>query len=780
MRRFVIQPRHIGFAWMFALTCLLPDTSLSQHCVDYRDNVKWIGSGAVDGAVDAACMGETSIFITDTGSLVVVDLSHPNRFRVMGETTLQGTPTRIKLVKAVAYVATGHEGGFAIVDVADSANPRVVSEVNTPGAGNDVSVAGGYLYVADDELTAPAGTPSEPCLGSILVFDIADPTAPQLVSTVHVEGPAGRLAASEANVYVVGTELSIGDTQRITKLARGDSGELQYVDDYSTSNLVHSGGILSQYWGVRYTDVQVANNKVFLLRGYVYSWTNYHTDESGVEYQPELWIMSSDVANDLDRMSIVELDGPARELALDRDIVFSLTGDLQSYDHQVPGARPLMGKWLARWNARAMGVSDTRCVLIDDEGQYDVYDMRRREYSANSSRPAKQLHWSRTRIATNDQYLVELVPISNPWTICAGVRRYDLSDASSPVFIDQIFYSCGSRFGGIALVQDLLLFGYGNSLRFHSIETGEQITELPVFRIDSFVIKDDQYAILSPGDSSYPPDSAQLAVVDFVDASMPSVIAEVFVGEAVHELALDGKHLYMTSGLDRLSVFDVSDPSQVGTLYSEEIGVPCGSLDIVGDWFLTASSGRISVLKWHGDWVEVVDTHAAPGDMGELDSDGEMIYYASGQLGIQVYTLSKNGTLAHVGSDMSEYASTVHVANGYVYHSSGNPARLQCELEGTDAAPLPRPAGLRIHPNPFNPSTSISWVLDRPQRVRVSVYDACGRLIRRLHEGWLPGGEQRLTWDGRDQQGRLLPAAVYFARFEGESGTLIGKMALIK
>lgn len=65
-------------------------------------------------------------------------------------------------------------------------------------------------------------------------------------------------------------------------------------------------------------------------------------------------------------------------------------------------------------------------------------------------------------------------------------------------------------------------------------------------------------------------------------------------------------------------------------------------------------------------------------------------------------------------------------------------------------------------PNPFNPSTTISFELPRDSdMVRVDIYDISGRRIRRLHSGSLPAGRTDLIWNGHTDTGRQAVSGVY-------------------
>jgi hypothetical protein len=80
------------------------------------------------------------------------------------------------------------------------------------------------------------------------------------------------------------------------------------------------------------------------------------------------------------------------------------------------------------------------------------------------------------------------------------------------------------------------------------------------------------------------------------------------------------------------------------------------------------------------------------------------------------------------------------------------------------AAAAPAIARLLAAPNPFADATTFSFDLARPATVELSVYDATGRIIRRLPAGTLAAGARRLAWDGRDDDGRAVSSGVYFLR----------------
>lgn len=79
-------------------------------------------------------------------------------------------------------------------------------------------------------------------------------------------------------------------------------------------------------------------------------------------------------------------------------------------------------------------------------------------------------------------------------------------------------------------------------------------------------------------------------------------------------------------------------------------------------------------------------------------------------------------------------------------------------------------------PNPFNASTEIRYELKKSGKVRLSVLDLHGRVIRALVNGVQSGGLKREVWDGKEGSGREVPSGIYLILLDAENQTEIRKM----
>lgn len=94
-----------------------------------------------------------------------------------------------------------------------------------------------------------------------------------------------------------------------------------------------------------------------------------------------------------------------------------------------------------------------------------------------------------------------------------------------------------------------------------------------------------------------------------------------------------------------------------------------------------------------------------------------------------------------------------------------------------------RPAAFALqqnYPNPFNPATTIGYQLRGSVKVNLSLYNLLGEKVATLVDQVQDAGSYRVAWEGRDANGRLLPAGVYFYRLTAGAEMQTKRLLLLK
>lgn len=142
-------------------------------------------------------------------------------------------------------------------------------------------------------------------------------------------------------------------------------------------------------------------------------------------------------------------------------------------------------------------------------------------------------------------------------------------------------------------------------------------------------------------------------------------------------------------------------------------------------------------------------------------------------------TLAPGGSLKVVfalalGADAAQLRQNSFLARRL--YESGYAVPVAGVRDSDDAGAVLNPAV----PNPFNPSTTVSFDLPEAGLVRLSVFDVAGRLVRTLVDEMVPHGRHEAVWDGRDASGREVASGSYLARLQFGGKVETVRMGLIR
>jgi len=101
-------------------------------------------------------------------------------------------------------------------------------------------------------------------------------------------------------------------------------------------------------------------------------------------------------------------------------------------------------------------------------------------------------------------------------------------------------------------------------------------------------------------------------------------------------------------------------------------------------------------------------------------------------------------------------------------------------VTGADQSVPGATALMQNTPNPFNPTTTISFNTATAGHVTLSIFDASGKHVRTLVDENVSAGVQTAVWDGRDTAGTPVSSGVYFYRLTTKASSHTKKMVLLK
>ncbi len=104
-----------------------------------------------------------------------------------------------------------------------------------------------------------------------------------------------------------------------------------------------------------------------------------------------------------------------------------------------------------------------------------------------------------------------------------------------------------------------------------------------------------------------------------------------------------------------------------------------------------------------------------------------------------------------------------------------------CENVSIEGRIPPYKYGIKgAFPNPFNPSVNLVYELSDNVLVEGEIFDTVGKKIRTLFRENQSAGKKSVTWDGKNQDGMLVSAGVYYFRLSSNNLIETKKLLMVK
>jgi hypothetical protein len=696
-------------------------------------------------AYDVAVSGDYA-YVADWDSLMVIDVTDPTNPTREGS---YGTADRARAVAVsgdYAYVAD-YSSGLQVIDISDPANPTLAGSYNTTGFAWGVAVSGDYAYVAD-------------MFSGLQVIDITDPAIPTLAGNYNTSGTAFGVDISGNYAYVADGDsglvvIDITDPtapvfaggQGVPYAAFGVdiSGDYAYVGGWQAGLEVHDisdpanpvwvesleGG---DAWGVTVSGGHAyIGNRSFGLQVMEVFERSLIVDSNSVQSLP---ILETNDEISAVRLTTVQTDSLYWYVSADS----GASWDLVPADGGWYGLGSLGGEllWRTTLTCSSPGVSPT-CSSLDVEWKYSMA-----EIDSVGDVPDDQGGWVRARF---DRSGLDL----GGGELGARARSYCVHRRVDDVVLvnrileegkreDDVRFVLGSSNDDISLPSSLGgARAYTLDGRYYFVSNAPVSNGFPAGAWEAVgtipATQEEQYYCLAPSVA----DSGAVLEYTVFCVSTHTTDPEVY-----HFSPPDSGY-----SIDNLAP---AMPQDVAGLYS----YPPSELLITWSPNVEADLSHYAIYKG-----------ASPGFVPNVGN----------RLGEPVDTFFVDASFdPNVDNYYKVSALDIH------WNESDFSLLGPGGISGVgETPPAPQVTMLEQNiPNPFNPVTVIRFSIARPGWVVLRIFDVTGRPVRTLVKGRREIDRYEVTWDGRDDGGRLVASGVYLYELDAPGYLETKKMVLVR
>ena len=794
--------------------------SVKSYIADSR-NMELVGHLPTGYCKSVEVKGK-KIYITYGKKFEIIRFSPSFSPETLGETDLP-MPARGMAVSGNSAYLANDRAGLIIIDISDPSNPSEVGYYPTPTA-YDVDVSGKYAYVACKER-------GEYGLG---IIDVSDPEAPAEVGSCGISYDVRSIRVVGKYAYLAG----VGRTLRIIDVSDPENPfETGYYKNYSSPARAEGIAISGKYaftaefydGGMRVIDISNPENPFMVgyLGYYNWPWAYDVAVRGNYAYFAHGFagFKTIDISNPADPVEagMYSIHGHSCNIALSGKYAYLANGSggLKIFDISKPGSLSLSGSYGTGDQPRKVVTSGNFAYIADWRQGLMIVDI------SDPSKPAKasfvDTGYKTLDVAIQENYAYLAVEI--------GLRVIDISDPYNPFKValcwhnnlyDAVTVSISGDYAYLGNLEDGFII-YDVSDPSNPVEVSHPYSYGSVWDIAIA----DNYAYVADGHSC-------LTVFDISNRSDPFIAGRYnpWGIDCAYEVTLSGKYAYIATGSTGLWVFDISDPSDPDVAgYFDTPGnatdvavrdglayMACGSagvrvidisdysslretgfydtpdkaygIAVDNDYIYVANLNEGFYILDYSPAVSVLFTNftARPLDDGSIELQWKMGKGKYDLKGFRILRSTRTESPELIcGRILDPYAERYldrGVNKGEKYHYVIEAvANDGSTVHSQEITAHPIPLALELHPNfpnPFNPSTRISFTLPEPGPVRLEIFDINGRLVRTLIDGHVGKGLREANWNGRDNSGRAVASGLYFYRLTAGKEKITRKAVLIK
>jgi hypothetical protein len=521
---------------------------------------------------------------------------------------------------AGGYLYYSNGTTLMVAELLDPSAPQVVGEVELAGAGAGIAVSGRYAYVAGHS-------------AGLRVVDVSNPSAPVEVGSLDTPGVFWGVAISGGYAYVAAL-----------------AGGLRVIDVSTPSAPVEVGFLDTpgSAWGVAVSG------------GYAYVG-----DDAG-----GLRVIDVSTPSNPVEVGFVNTPGYAGGVAISGDHAYVADYySLRVIDVSAPSAPVEVGFVETPVIAWAVAASGGFAYVADWDGALRVIDV---------STPSAPVEVG----LVDTPGLTYWVAVAGSYAYVAdgsgGLRVIAVATPSAPIEVGVLATPGWSHDVAVASGYAYVGDDRGTSELGGALHVLDMTTPSEPVEVGFVHIPDTAFGVAVSGSYAYvAAESAGLRVIDISSASDPVEVGFVDSPGAAYGVAVSGSYAYVASYDRGLRLIDISTPSAP---------VEVGFVDTPGYARGVAVSGGNAYVADYSQGLRVIDvsTPSAPVEVGFIDPPGPesevaveagYAYLANGVMGLRIIDVSTPSAPVEVGYfDVpgALQASSVAVSDGYAYVAEYN------------------------------------------------------------------------------------------------------------
>ena len=279
----------------------------------------------------------------------------------------------------------------------------------------------------------------------------------------------------------------------------------------------------------------------------------------------------------------------------------------------------------------------------------------------------------------------------------------------------------------------------------------------------------------------------RMRIVDVQDPEAPSVLGTFVAGSAFDALLFSvtvaGTTAYLTDfvfhGIRIVNVANPAYPNQIGTY---QIPGTVYDVAVAGSTAYLATSDALMVVDVSTpSSPTLVSSLPLPSECFGVLLSGSTAYVCAGPAGVFAVDISEPTAPVISGQYDTDRAVAACLYYDYVVVADvSNGIYVFADDKVVSTPSIMAATGIRAYPNPFNPSTTVSFSVPTSAVVSLQVFDVAGAFVRTLASGRYSAGVHTVSWDGRDDVGNADASGVYFCRLRAGNDTVTHKLVLLK